>query len=91
MTRARSIPERVRRCIDRLYERLESETLQPHADAVPLTTIVGAYHKATGLLEERLDRRPLFTAHDAAREVRVLRAVVRTHALLRKLRHSQRR
>lgn len=85
MTRARSIPERVRAVLDALTERIDAEALGVGADAPHLVATVGSFHAAAGHLERRLERRPYLTATDAAIVLRQLRRVVAAHATMRRL------
>lgn len=90
--KARDIVERVGRCLDLLEHRIERNSMLPGADAVHLTTLVGAFHKVAGDIERNVRDwvddfvpgvRASYLRHFAA-ELRNLRRHVNTYGLLRR-------
>lgn len=76
---------RALRAIERLDDRIEAQTLKPHADSVPLTSIIGSLDELLGRLERELEARrlPLPTPRSVAATLRVVRRCLRDHETLR--------
>jgi hypothetical protein len=79
---------RALRAIEKLDERIEAQTQKPHADAVPLTSIIGSLHEILGLLERELGVPwlPLPTPRSVAATLRGVRRCLRDHELMRQSR-----
>ncbi len=83
--KARAFVERAQRVLDSLDARLEGQTFKPGADAPHAVAIVGTFHRAAGDVERHLERMPLDRFGIVA-SVRILRRIVRTHAVMVDLR-----
>lgn len=87
MNRSRDNGDRLRRCLDRLTNRIDAQALQRGGDAPHLVSLVGAFHAHAGRLERRIEERPwwLLDPADVARDVRVMLRMVAAHATMVRL------
>jgi hypothetical protein len=83
----RALAERVRRVLDRLDDRLDHQVLLPGSDAPHIVATVGAYQRAAGELERRVER-PHIDAVTVASWLRTLRFMLQTHRRMAELRHA---
>lgn len=77
--RKRPTHERAQGILDALSERIEAQTFRPFADLPHVTAIVGAFHRAAGMIEADLDWHCKLGPAKVVCELRALRWLVRNH------------
>ena len=78
-----SLSARVRAVVDKLDDRMEHQTQREGADAPHCVATVGAWQAFAGALERKLDRLAQLGRLDVlAAELRLLRRVLRDHAVM---------